>query len=117
MMAFNTLVDNSVWTLRNAYKKSKAPIWKALEKEISGPKQNRREVNVGRLAQITKDGEVVVIGGKVLGTGSMDHKLTVCSFSISEVAAKKIVDAGGSVVSFDQLVKKYPDGRGVRIIG
>lgn len=117
MMAFNTLVDNSVWTLRNAYKKSKSPIWKALEREISGPKNNRREVNLGRLSQITKDGETVVIGGKVLGTGSMDHKLTVCSFSISEVAAKKIVEAGGRVINFEQLVKTNPDGKGVRIIG
>jgi large subunit ribosomal protein L18e len=116
-MMFNTLVDNTVWILRNAYKKSKAPIWKALEQEIAGPKNNRREVNVGRLAQITRESEVVVVGGKVLGAGTMDHKLTVCAFSISESAAKKIVNAGGRILHFDELVKSHPDGRGVRIIG
>ncbi|MEO9364282.1 MAG: 50S ribosomal protein L18e, partial [Nitrososphaera sp.] len=52
-----------------------------------------------------------------LGTGNLGHKLTVCAFSISESAAKKIGDMGGKVVSLDDLIKKYPDGKGVRIIG
>lgn len=114
---FNTMVDSTVWTLRQASKKSKAPIWKALEREVAGPRNNRREVNVGRLAEITKANEVVVVPGKVLGTGSMVHKLTVCAFSVSAAAIKKITDAGGKVVMFEELIKKYPDGKGVRIIG
>jgi large subunit ribosomal protein L18e len=111
------MVDNTVWTLRQAFKKSKAPIWQALEQEIAGPRLNRREVNVGKLAEVTKAGEVVVIPGKILGTGSLGHKLTVCAFSISESAAKKVIDAGGKVSTFEDLIKKHPDGKGVRIIG
>lgn len=111
------MVDNTIWTLRQAFKKNKAPIWHALEEELAGPRANRREVNVGRLAEITKTGEVVVIPGKVLGTGSLGHKLTVCAFSISEGAAKKIITAGGKVTTFEDLIKKHPDGKGVRIIG
>ena len=70
-----------------------------------------------RLAEITKADEVVVIPGKVLGTGSLGHKLTVCAFSISETAAKKIIESGGTVLTFDDLINKHPDGKGVRIIG
>jgi large subunit ribosomal protein L18e len=116
-MFANTMVDNTVWTLRQAFKKSKAPIWQALEQEIAGPRLNRREVNVGKLAEVTKAGEVVVIPGKVLGTGTLGHKLTVCAFSISESAAQKVVNAGGKVATFEDLIKKHPDGKGVRIIG
>ncbi len=116
-MFASTMVDNTIWTLRQAFKKNKAPIWRALEEELAGPRANRREVSVGRLAGITKAGEVVVIPGKVLGTGSLGHKLTVCAFSISEGAAKKIITAGGKVTTFEDLIKKHPDGKGVRIIG
>ena len=30
-MLANTVIDNTIWTLRRAFKKNKAPIWKALE--------------------------------------------------------------------------------------
>ncbi len=116
-MFANTMIDNTIWTLRSAFKKNKAPIWRALERELAGSRSNRREVNMRRLAEVTKDGEVVVVTGKILGTGSLGHKLTVCAFSLSESAARKVVQSGGKIVSFEDLVKKYPDGKGVRIIG
>jgi large subunit ribosomal protein L18e len=81
-MLANTVIDNTIWTLRSAFKKNKAPIWKALEHELSARRSNKREVNVSRLSDITKDDEVVIIPGKVLGSGAIDHKLTVCTFSI-----------------------------------
>lgn len=116
-MFANTMVDNTSWTLRNAFRANKAPIWRALKEELAGSRANRREINVRRLAEITKADEVVVVPGKVLGTGSLGHKLTVCAFSISETAAKKVIESGGRVVTFDDLIKKNPNGKGVRIIG
>ncbi len=116
-MFAQTVTDNTIWSLRNAFKRNKAPIWRALQEELRGPRANRREINVRRLAEITKAEEVVIVPGKVLGTGSLGHKLTVCAFSISETAAKKIIESGGKVVTFDDLIDKHPDGKGVRIIG
>lgn len=116
-MFAQTAIDNTIWSLRSAFRRSKAPIWRALQEELAGPRANRREINVRRLAEISKADEVVVIPGKVLGTGSLGHKLTVCAFSISETAAKKIIESGGTVLTFDDLINKHPDGKGVRIIG
>jgi len=116
-MFAQTAIDNTIWTLRNAFKKSKAPIWRALQQELGGPRSNRREINLTRLAQITRADEVVVVPGKVLGTGSLGHKLTVCAFSMSEGAAKKIIDSGGNVLTLDDLINMHPNGKGVRIVG
>jgi len=116
-MFANTAIDNTIWTVRNAFKNSKAPIWGALQEELEGSRANRREINIARLAQITKTGEVVVVPGKVLGTGSLGHKLTVCAFSMSEGAAKKIIDSGGNVLTLDDLINMHPNGKGVRIVG
>ena len=116
-MLVNTAIYNTIWTLRRAFKNSKAPIWRALEYELSNRRSNRREVNVGTLSNITKDDEIVIIPGKLLGSGIIDHKLAICTFSISEGAAKKILEAGGKIITLDRLIEKYPDGKGVRIIG
>lgn len=116
-MFVNAAINNTIWTLRGAFKKSKAQIWKALEYELSSRRSNRREVNVGRLSDITKEDDVVIVPGKILGSGVIDHKLTICTFSISEGAAKKILEAGGKIITLDRLIEKYPDGKGVRIIG
>jgi large subunit ribosomal protein L18e len=114
---FPDTLNNTIWTLRNALKKNKVPIWKAVIKELSRSRSNRREVNIGELAHVTKDKEVVIVPGKILGSGEISHKLTVWCFTISELATRKILDAGGKILPLDNLIKKYPDGKGVRIIG
>lgn len=116
-MFANSLIQENIWTIRGAFKKNKAPIWRALERELSRPRKNRREVNISVLADKTDDGQVVVVPGKVLGSGEIGHKLTVCAVTISESAAKKIRASGGKVVSLSRLIELYPDGKGVRVIG
>src|ERR671919_593139 len=116
-MFAQTVIDSTIGSLRNAFKRNKAPIWRAFQKELGGPRAQRREINVRRLAAITKADEVVIVPGKVLGTGSLGHKRTVCSLSISQTAARKITESGGRVVTFDDLINQHPDGKGVRIIG
>lgn len=54
---------------------------------------------------------------KILASGEISHKLTIWCFAISEAATKKILDAGGKILALDNLIKKYPDGKGVRLIG
>ncbi|MDQ3807838.1 MAG: 50S ribosomal protein L18e [Thermoproteota archaeon] len=116
-MFAQTVTDNTKWSLRTAFKRNKAPIWRALLEELAGSRANRREINITRLAEITKADEVVVVPGKVLGTGSLGHRLTVCAFSTSETAARKIKESGGKVVTFVDLINEHPSGKGVRIIG
>jgi large subunit ribosomal protein L18e len=116
-MFANSLIENNIWTLRGAFKKNNAPIWRALERELSRPRKNRREVNVGILAEKTDNGQVVVVPGKVLGSGEIGHKLTVCAITTSESAKKKIKACGGKLINLNNLVEQYPDGKGVRVIG
>ena len=116
-MLITSLIQDNIWTLRRAFKNNKAPIWRALERELSRPRRNRREVNIGTLAEKTDDGQVIVVPGKLLGSGEIGHKLTVCAITISESASKKIIAGGGKLVSLNSLVEQFPDGKGVRLIG
>jgi large subunit ribosomal protein L18e len=114
---FSESQSGAIWTLRKSLKKEKFPIWKVIIKELSRSRSNRREVNVGRLASVTANNDVVIVPGKILGSGNINHKLTIWSSSISVAAAKKIILAGGKLIPLEHLIQKYPTGKGVRIIG
>ena len=43
------------------------------------------------------DGDVIVVPGKVLGTGDLNRKVTVAAFSFSKSAVEKIRNAKGNV--------------------
>jgi large subunit ribosomal protein L18e len=72
---------------------------------------------LNRIAQLTKDNDTVVFPGKVLGTGNVSHKITLCSFSISESAANKIIENGGKLISYSKLIEENPTGKGVVLLG
>ncbi len=114
---FSESQSSAIMTLRKNLKKEKFPIWKTIINELSRSRSNRREVNVSNLANVTQENDVVIVPGKILGSGNISHKLTVWSSSISEGAARKITFAGGKLVSLETLMNKYPSGKGVRIIG
>ena len=114
---FSDSLNNTIWTLRHAIKKDKAKIWKAVIKELSKSRSNRREVNLSRLSKVTTDNDVIIVPGKILGSGEMTHKLTIWCFGVSETAARKITNAGGKLIAIDKLIEKYPNGQGVRLIG
>ncbi|MCW1296588.1 MAG: 50S ribosomal protein L18e [Candidatus Parvarchaeota archaeon] len=98
-------------------KKNEARIWKRLAKELEKPRRSRREVNISKIERYTKEGEVIVVPGKVLGSGTLRHKVTIAAFSFSKEASEKIKNAGGKIIDLKQLIKENPKGTGVRIIG
>ncbi len=103
--------------LKKASAKNNAPIWAKLAKYALKPSIARRNINLYRIGQLTKDNDTVVFPGKVLGTGQVPHKITLCSFSISESAATKIIESGGKVITHSELIEKFPTGKGVILLG
>ena len=67
--------------------------------------------------QLTKENDTVVFPGKVLATGNVSHKITLCSFSISNAAAAKVLENGGKLISYTDLIKENPTGKGVVLLG
>jgi len=113
----NQVVIQMAKELEAASKRNKAPIWSKLAEMSLKPSRARRVLNLGQIDKFVKDNDVVVVPGKVLGTGNISHKITLCSFSISTTGAKKITASGGKVVDFTHLIKNNPTGKGVKIVG
>ena len=102
--------------LKRASRKNSAPIWSSIAKTILKPSSAKKIVNIKKINDLSKESNIVVVPGKVLGTGNISHKITLCSFSISNSAAKKIIESGGQILKFNELIEKYPSGNGVKII-
>ena len=113
----NQVVLQMAKELKGASKKNNAPIWSRLAELALKPSSARRTINIGQIDKFVKDNDIIIVPGKILGTGHLSHKITICSFSISTSGAKKILDAGGKILNFTELIKNYPTGKGVIIIG
>ncbi len=93
-----------------------SPIYKAVAYELGKPKRKRVSVNLGKISTLAKDGETVIVPGKILSSGVLDKKLTVVAFAYSEAAKGSITKAGGKTMTIRELVEKNPKGTGVSII-
>jgi len=113
----NQVVIQMAKELKRASAKNDAPIWLKLAKLALKTSSSKRVVNLTQINDVTKEGEVIVVPGKILGTGNLSHKISLSSFSISNSAAKKIIESGGNIISFKEMIEKFPTGKGVRIIG
>ena len=113
----NQVVLHMVKDLKQASKKNEAAIWSKLADLALKPSSTKCTVNLTRINKITKENDVLFVPGKVLGTGNMSHKITLSSFSMSTTAANKIIQSGGNIMVYSDMIKKYPTGKGVRIFG
>ncbi|AEF96407.1 50S ribosomal protein L18e [Methanotorris igneus] len=96
--------------------KNNAKIWKDIARRLAKPARNRAEVNVSKINRYTKEGDVVVVPGKVLGAGTINHKVTVAAFAFSKTAKQIIEAAGGRCITIEELVKENPKGSNVKIM-
>ncbi len=96
---------------------NKADIWRDAAEDLARARRKRVTVNISHLNRYTRKNETVVVPGKVLGAGEMDHPITITAFAFSEKAMEKIKSAKGKCLSFLDLAKKNPSGSRVRIIG
>lgn len=91
--------------------------WKRIFYELQRPSRQRREVNIYTIDRYAREGEVVVVPGKVLSVGELHKKVDIAAMSFSAQARQKIEKAQGKALSIRELMKLHPDGKKVSIIG
>ncbi|MGY5863242.1 MAG: 50S ribosomal protein L18e [Candidatus Thorarchaeota archaeon] len=112
--------DPNTRALINALKKTSTKhnvgIWKRVAELVARPARKRATVNVGKISRHTNAGDIIVVPGKVLGSGNLSHKVTVAALNASTSARTVIIGAGGTLISINELLTKVPKGKGVTII-
>jgi len=103
--------------LRKKSRENEAAIWRRIAEMLSKPKRRRIAVNVSRINQYSKENDEVVVPGKVLGAGVINHPVKVAAFAFSEKARSKIIKAKGKCLTIPELAEMNPKGSNVKIIG
>lgn len=104
-----------ILTLKDKANIDSAPIWKDVAKRLEMPTRDYAAVNISKINRHTAENDVLLIPGKVLGAGLLDHPVTVAAFTFSESAAEKITGAGGKCLSLEEIMEANPKGSGIRI--
>lgn len=102
-----------VKTIIEAKKKKR---WNEVAEILSSPRTNKICINLDKINEKAKEGEIIVVPGKVLSEGEIDKKIKIVAFNFSEKAKEKIMKAKGEAITILEEIKKNPDAKNVRII-
>ena len=103
--------------LKAKARENSSGLWESVASELSRVRKNRRQVNVHKISQYTAEGDIVVVPGKVLGDGVLDHKVDVAAFRFTTGALEKIQKAGGKAMTITQLLESNPKGSNIKLMG
>ena len=112
----NPRLRRLVKDLRKKEKEQEAQIWGDLAERLNKSNKSRAEVNVSTINRNTEENDTVVIPGKVLGSGKLDHSVKVAAFDFSERAVKRIQETDGRIIDIRDLMKDNPKGNNVKIM-
>ncbi|RME52583.1 50S ribosomal protein L18e [Candidatus Woesearchaeota archaeon] len=112
----NTERARLIQELKKHARETKAKLWQRVAQDLERPTRKTRIVNLYKINRYAKDGETVLVPGKVLGTGELNRSVHVAAFAFSEEAKRKI-SAGGRALTVEELMKENPKGQKVRILG
>ncbi|WP_094226509.1 50S ribosomal protein L18e [Methanolobus psychrotolerans] len=102
--------------LKEGSRQNEVAIWRDVAKRLEKPGNNYAQVNLSKINRYAKDGETVLIAGKVLGSGLLDKAITVAAFNFSLTAVEKITSLGGQCLTIEQILEENPKGSGIKIL-
>ena len=113
----NPLLRELIQELKKKSQEQNAKLWKRIALDLERPARNRRIVNLSRINRHTKENEIIIVPGKVLGSGALNHKLTISAFQFSESAKNKLLENGSKIIPLNELSNEDPKGKRIRVIG
>jgi len=102
-----------VETIIAAKKKDK---WLKVSRILSGPRRKAISLNLGEINENSKDGDTIIVPGKVLSQGEISKKVKIVALNFSEKAKEKLLKSKITSSSIIEEIKKNPDIKGGRIL-
>ena len=90
--------------------------WLKVAGTISNSNKKYSSVNLKEIDEQAKEGDTVLILGKVLGSGSLTKKVRVCALNFSESAKEKLKAHKCEVVTIIEEINKNPKAEGIKVI-
>uniref|UniRef100_A0A7J3Z6U2 Large ribosomal subunit protein eL18 n=1 Tax=Ignisphaera aggregans TaxID=334771 RepID=A0A7J3Z6U2_9CREN len=112
----NYVLRRTIRQLRKAARINKARIWRYVAELLERPTRKRIAVNIYKIDRLSREGDVIVVPGKVLGVGKLSHRVTIAAIAFSRQAIEKIKAVNGRAIHVLELVNENPRGSGVKVI-
>ncbi len=112
----NPRLNRLISDLKAASRDNGVAFWRDVAKRLEKPSRNYAAVNLSKINRHTKSNDTVLVAGKVLASGDIDHSVTVAALGFSSQAATKIASAGGKCLKIEKLMQEQPKGTGVKIL-
>lgn len=112
----NPIIGETIEALRQVSYEKGAPIWKDVARRLAKGTRRVPGVNVGRIGKYTAAKDQVLVPGKVLGSGDLQHAVVVAGMGFSARARDKITKAGGECIDLLELTRRNPKGTNVKIM-
>jgi large subunit ribosomal protein L18e len=77
--------------------------WKNVYKKVAVPARSSASVDINKIGKYSKENDLVVVPGKVLGKGKMAHKVQISAIEYSESAEKALRDSGCKIIGIKEL--------------
>jgi len=90
--------------------------WYDVRRVLAASTRKLPSVNLFEIDEETKEGDTVVVPGKILSKGYVSKMVRVCALSFSEKAREKLKESKSEVVSILEEIKKNPKAEGIKII-
>ena len=113
----NAALITLIGDLKAQSRSTGSALWRDVALRLETSRSNWAEPNLSRLSRYAANEDIVLVPGKLLGSGEVAGKPNVAAYSVSAGARSKIEDAGGRVITIRELMNENPEGAGVRILG
>ena len=90
--------------------------WKGLAVILAGSTRKQSAVNLFEIDKVAKEGDTIVVPGKILSHGRLTKRIVICALSISEKAKEKLKENKSSFVLLIDEIKKNKKAEGVKLI-
>jgi len=112
----NKRLKELISSLKKQSIEQKSNIWKRIALELERPTRQQRVVNLSKIENNANDNDVVIIPGKLLSGGELNKKVTIIAYSYSRNVLDK-TSGKASIISIEEAMKKFPNGKNIKIIG
>jgi len=102
--------------LRKESREKDAPIWLDVAEHLGKTRSQRVAVNINKINRCTEKNDVVVVPGKILATGTLNHSVTIAAFEASDAAKAKLDAVKAKYLTIKELMVKNPKGSNIKII-
>ena len=112
----NPNLTELIGNLKDKSHNEEVAIWKDVAYRLERSTRRQAEVNLSDINRVSAEDQTVLVPGKVLSNGQLDHKVSIVALNFSKTAQEKIEKSGGECISISEIIEKNPKGSNIKIV-